>query len=435
MREKLSSRLGFLMLAAGSAVGLGNVWRFPYIVGENGGAAFVVVYLAFLALLGFPLLAVELGIGRGANTSLAAALGKLAPERFAVFWRRFGTFLASGCFVLMIYYTDVAGWLLKYSCDYATFSAPDGSSSFKALTADWRTCGSFMLVVVAVSTLICLFGVVKGVERVTKWMMLSLLALLVVLAVKALTLPGAPEGLAFYLKPDWPKFMANPIKSVFAAMGQAFFTLSLGIGSMVICASYVGEENSLVKESVVIIFIDTFVALLAGLVIFPACATYGVEYTSGPGLIFEALPKVFEKMPGGIAWGGLFFLFLALAALTTVIAVFECLIAGLMDVFCLKRRSASVLVGSAVAVLSIPCVLCDSVLKWEDFAVSQLWLPLGALVQAFFVVNASYGWGWDKFRMTVSIGRGWSMPSFMKWHYVIVVPLLILIVLVGGYFM
>ena len=434
MREKLSSRLGFIMLAAGSAVGLGNVWRFPYVVGENGGAAFVIVYLAFLVLLGFPLLAVELGIGRGANKSLAAALGALAPARFSVFWRRFGALLASGCFVLMIYYTDVCGWLLKYASDYATLSPPDSAISFRNLTSDWKVSGAFMLAAVAVSTLVCLMGVVKGVERVTKWMMLSLLALLVVLAVKSLMLPRAAEGLEFYLKPDWAKFMENPLKSIFTAMGQAFFTLSLGIGSMTICASYVGEDHSLVKESFVIIVIDTFVALLAGLVIFPACATYGVEYTSGPGLIFEALPRVFEKMPGGVLWGGVFFLFLALAALTTVIAVFECLIAGLMDVFGLRRSSASLAVGVAVAALSMPCVLWDGVLEWEDFAVSQLWLPIGALVQAIFAVNGSIGWGWEKFRAAVSLGSGLKMPSFMKWHYVFIVPLLILIVLFSGFF-
>lgn len=422
------------MLAAGSAVGLGNVWRFPFVVGENGGAAFVIVYLGFLAVLGFPLLAVELGIGRGANKSLAAALGELAPSKYSALWRRIGSVLASGCFVLMIYYTDVAGWLLKYASDYATFSPPDSTNSFSVLLSDWKTCGIFMLIAVGVSTVICLLGVVKGVERVTKWMMISLLGLLVILAIKALTLSGASEGLTFYLKPDWAKFMENPLKSIFAAMGQAFFTLSLGIGSMTICASYVGENHSLVKESLVIIVIDTFVALLAGLVIFPACATYGVEYTSGPGLIFEALPKVFAKMPGGVIWGGVFFLFLALAALTTVIAVFECLIAGIMDIFGLRRVTSSLIVGVSVAVLSMPCVLWDGVLGWEDFAVSQLWLPIGALVQAIFVVNGTLGWGWDKFRAAVSIGKGLKMPSFMKWHYVFIVPILILIVLIGGFF-
>lgn len=435
MREKLSSRLGFLMLAAGSAVGLGNVWRFPYIVGENGGAAFVIVYLAFLAVLGFPLLAVELGIGRAANKSLAAALGALAPPRLGVFWRRTGTVLASGCFVLMIYYTDVCGWLLKYTSDYLTLSPPgDSSAAFAALVGNWKISALFMLLAVVVSTIICLMGVVKGVESVTKWMMISLLMLLIVLAIKSLTLPGASKGLEFYLKPDWTKFMENPFRSILAAMGQAFFTLSLGIGSMTICGSYVGKDHSLVKESMVIIIIDTFVALIAGLVIFPACATYSVEYTSGPGLIFEALPKVFSKMPCGNIWGAVFFLFLALAALTTVIAVFECLIAGLMDIFGFKRTSASLLVGFSVAILSMPCVLWKNVLEWEDFAVSQLWLPIGALTQSFFAINGTFGWGWDNFRASVSLGKGPSMPRFMKWHYVFVVPVLILLVLASGFF-
>lgn len=433
MREKLASRLGFLMLAAGSAVGLGNVWRFPYVVGENGGAAFVLVYFAFLAILGFPLLAAEFGIGRGANKSLAAALGDLAPARFSVFWRRTGILLASGCFVLMIYYTDVTGWLLKFAADYWR-NSPPGDGAYQALIVDWKMSGAFMLVAVAISAMVCMLGVVKGVERATKWMMLSLLALLVVLAVKSLTLPGAAEGLAFYLKPDWGRFMEHPLKSIFAAMGQAFFTLSLGIGSMTICASYVGEKHSLVKESVVIICIDTFVAFIAGLVIFPACATYSVAYTSGPGLIFEALPKVFSQMPGGVWWGAIFFLFLALAALTTVVAVFECLISGLMDILAVKRRTASLAVGFGVALLTMPCVLSQEVLKWEDFAVSQLWLPIGALVQGFFVVNGTFGWGWDGFCSAVSRGDGWGMPRFMKWHYIVVVPVLILIVLISGFF-
>lgn len=433
-REKLSGRLGFLMLAAGSAVGLGNVWRFPYVVGENGGAAFVVVYLAFLAILGFPLLAVELGIGRAANKSLAAALESLSPVRYARFWRRAGALIASGCFVLMIYYTDVVGWLLKYALDYLAFSPPvDSHAAFSSLVGDWKVSGFFMLLAVVISALVCLLGVVKGIERATKWMMLSLLVLLVVLAAKSLTLPGASQGLDFYLKPDWAKFMEHPLKSVFAAMGQAFFTLSLGIGSMTICASYVGVNHSLVKESVIIILIDTFVAVLSGLVIFPACATYGVEYTSGPGLIFEALPKVFAQMPGGIAWGCVFFLFLALAALTTVIAVFECLIAGIMDIFGFRRSNATLIIGVAVALMSMPCVLWSGVLEAEDFAVSQLWLPVGAIVQSFFVVNGSYGWGWEKFRAAVSLGSGPKMPGVMKWHYMFVVPLLVFAVLLSGF--
>ncbi len=427
MRERLTSRLGFLMLAAGSAVGLGNVWRFPYIVGKNGGAAFVLVYLFFLALLGFPLLCAELGIGRGAKRTLAAALGHLAPPRTAVFWRRFGAVLASGCFVLMIYYTDVAGWLVKYSGDYLRGAAPSMPGRGGATVA--------MLCVVLAGSAVCIAGVVKGVERVTKVLMLALLALLGALAVKALTLPGASEGLAFYLKPDWGKFLDHPWSATFDAMGQAFFTLSLGIGSMTVCGSYTGEDRSLVTETFWIILIDTAVAILAGLVIFPACATYAVPYQAGPDLIFKALPEVFAQMSGGRFWGFLFFLFLACAALTTVIAVFECIIAGLMDSLGWRRLPASLAVGVGVALLSMPCVLWDGVLGWEDFAVSQLWLPIGALAQGIFVVNKRWGWGWENFRRSVSDGIGWRMPNFLRYHMTFVVPVLILVVLVVGLFL
>ncbi len=424
MRETLGSRLGFLMLAAGSAVGLGNVWRFPFIVGKNGGAAFVIVYLLFLLILGFPLLAVELGIGRGAKRSFAAALETLAPAPYKKFWARLGAVLASGCFILMIYYTDVTGWLLKYSVDYGISGAPLGRTFTSDLT--------YMLVVVAVAAVVCLLGVVKGVERATKGMMLSLLVLLSLLVVKALTLPGAVEGLAFYLKPDWAKFLEHPWQATLDAMGQAFFTLSLGIGSMTICGSYVDERHSLVKETVIIISIDTFVALLSGLIIFPACATYQIAYTEGPALIFKALPQVFAQMAGGAFWGFLFFLFLAFAALTTVIAVFECLIAGLMDSLGLKRLPATLLVGVGVALFSLPCVFWDTALVWEDFAVSKLWLPLGALAQALFVVNGTYGWGWQNFQHAVSVGAGWNMPHGMRFHLMIMVPILIGIVLITG---
>lgn len=421
------------MLAAGSAVGLGNVWRFPYIVGKNGGAAFVFIYFVFLVLLGFPLLVAELGIGRGARRSLAAALPALAPPGTRPFWSRWGTVLASGCFVLMIYYTDVAGWLLKYTGDFATGrQAADPGAAFAALLADPVAAGSFMALAVLIATVVCLFGVVKGVERITKVMMLTLLALLGVLAAKALTLSGAAEGLAFYLKPDWSRFLAHPGEVIFDAMGQAFFTLSLGIGSMTICGSYVSGNRSLVSEAAWIIAIDTAVAILAGLIIFPACATYGIDYTSGPGLIFVALPRVFAQMAGGRFWGLLFFLFLSFAALTTVIAVFECLIAGLMDGCGLKRAKATLLTGAGVALLSLPCVAWDGVLKWEDFAVSQLWLPLGALTQGFFVVNAAFGWGWTRFRTSVSAGEGWNLPDGFRLHYAIAIPLLIAAVLVAG---
>ena len=432
-RERLASRLGFLMLVAGCAVGLGNVWRFPFVVGKNGGAAFVVVYLLFLAVLGFPLLVAELSIGRGAGVGVTGALAKLAPKRLAGLWREIGRIVFFGNFLLMIYYTDVAGWLVKYTGGYLAGSSPtDGfDAAFASFVANRPSCAAYMLAVVVAATLTCCAGVVKGVERVTKVLMLSLLALLAVLVVKALALPGAAEGVSFYLKPDWAKFMEHPVSAVFDAMGQAFFTLSLGIGCMTIFGSYIGRGHSLVKESACIIAIDTAVALMAGLVIFPSCFTYGIEPSSGPGLIFVALPAVFAQMPGGRFWGFFFFLFLSMAALTTVVAVFECIIGGLVDETGRSRRLVAPAVGAAVAIASLPCVLVDAVLKWEDFAVSQLWLPIGALLQCLFV-TLPIGWGWKRFREEASAGDGPCMPDALRWHATFAIPVLVLAVVAAG---
>jgi NSS family neurotransmitter:Na+ symporter len=329
----------------------------------------------------------------------------------------------------MIYYTDVAGWLLTFTKGYAFHGAPP---AFGALVGDGRACTCGMLVAVALATAVCAVGVQKGVERVTKWMMLSLLALMGVLAIKSLTLDGAAEGLAFYLKPDWSKLAAQPGRVVLEAMGQAFFTLSIGVGAMTIFGSYVEKKESLVKEAFWIIVIDTFVAFTAGLVIFPACATYGVAVDSGPGLIFEALPKVFAAMPGGRFWGGVFFLFLSLAALTTVIAVFECLIGGLLDGLQKRARLAVTLgVGACVAVLSLPCVFCEAALGWEDFVFSKFFLPIGGLALSLFV-SWRFGWGWDAFRREASAGNGPALPDGLKPLFRYVVPAMILLVLVTG---
>lgn len=434
-RARLKSRLGFLMLAAGCAVGLGNVWRFPYVVGRNGGAAFVILYLGFLALIGFPLLVAELSIGRGAQRGIAKAVATLAPSRFSRVWSVIGTLVFTGNFLLMIFYTDVAGWLLKYTGGYAAGRHPsDPSAAFASLTGDPALCTAFMLVTVAIATLVCLGGVVKGVERVTKVMMVSLLALLALLAVRALILPGAGAGVEFYLRPDWGRFFEHPVMTAFDAMGQAFFTLSLGIGAMTIFGSYIGRDHSLVKEAFWIIAIDTFVAILAGLVVFPACAAYGVDYSEGPGLIFVALPRVFAKMSGGAVWGFLFFLFLSFAALTTVIAVFECLIGGLADACGKPRWALTLAVGAAVAVASLPCVFIDGALGWEDFAVSQFWLPCGALALTLFVVSRRLGWGWPAFRNEASTGAGAALPDWLKAHYAFVIPSLILVILVVGFY-
>lgn len=416
------------MLAAGCAVGLGNVWRFPFVVGENGGAAFVLVYLAFLVLLGFPMLAAELAIGRAAQRGISGAMRELAPERLKRFWSVAGCVIFAGNFLLMIYYTDVAGWLLKYSADYLRGA---GSPDFDALVQDRGTCMRYMLLAVGVSCAVCAMGVQKGVERITKFMMLALLSMLGILAAKALTLPGAAEGVRFYLSPDWSQFVQHPWRFVFSAMGQAFFTLSTGVGCMAIFGSYTDRSRSIASGAAWIIAIDTFVALLAGLIIFPACASFGVDVTSGPGLIFKALPNVFAKMSGGAAWAFVFFLFLSLGAVTTIIAVFECIIGGLQDEFRRSRLKTVLFTGAAVSACSVPTVMFDSVLGWEDFIFGQLWLPAGALAICVFATRGC-GWGYGAFAAEASAGDGMDFPGFyrpvMKW----IVPALITLVMVAG---
>ena len=412
------------MLAAGCAVGLGNVWRFPYVVGENGGAAFLLVYLAFLALFGIPILLAELSVGRGAQAGIGTAMRWLGGK----WWGRIGMIMFSGNLLLMIYYTDVSGWLLIFTKDYAVTG---NAASHRALVADSQACTAGMLCTVVAATAVCALGIKNGVERTTKWMMISLLGLMSVLAVKSLMLPGAAQGLAFYLKPDWTKLVTAPGKVVLDAMGQAFFTLSVGVGAMTIFGSYIGKRESLVKEALWITVIDTFVAFMAGLIIFPACATYGVDVASGPGLIFEALPKVFATMPGGRFWGFFFFLFLSLAALTTGIAVFECIIGGARDVIGRHRLSVTFGVGVVVALLSLPCVYCEGVAEMEDFVFSKFFLPIGGFMLALFV-SWRIGWGWEAFRAEASAGNGMSLPMWMRPLFRYFVPAMILAVLIAG---
>ena len=417
------------MLAAGCAVGLGNVWRFPFVVGQNGGAAFVVVYLAFLALLGFPLLAAELALGRAARQGISGAMRELAAARYRRFWSAVGKVIFAGNVLLMMYYTDVAGWLIRCSGEY--LRGEGGTIGFAALAGDKAGSAAYLALATAISAGVCMAGVRNGVERVAKAMMVALLAMLAVLAVKALSLPGAAEGVRFYLAPDWTKFAAHPWRAVFDAMGQAFFTLSVGVGCMTIFGSYIGREHSLATESAVIIVIDTFVAILAGLVVFPACASYGVDVTSGPGLIFDALPKVFANMPGGRIWGFAFFLFLSLAALTTIIAVFECIIGGLVDETGLSRSKVALATGLGVVILSMPTVMFDSVLGWEDFVFGQFWLPTGALLICVFSTRG-IGWGADAFEREASAGLGMKFPRFFVFLMKAFVPLLILATMAAG---
>ena len=416
------------MLAAGCAVGLGNVWRFPYIVGRNGGGAFVAVYIACLIVLGLPLLTAELAIGRRARLGIAGALKSLAPPETSRAWHRIGLAVFAGNFILMIYYTDITGWLFRYAGIYFSGGgsglAGHASAAFASFTAQKGTSAAYMALAAGLAGLACAAGVAKGVERIAKFMMATLLATLVALAAKALTLPAAREAVEFFLKPDWSVLAANPCRILFEATGQAFFTLSTGIGCMAILGSYTSRRHSLVKESLLIIAIDTAVAILAGLVVFPVCFSYGVDPQEGPGLVFAAMPEIFAQMPGGGAWGAFFFLFLSFAAFTTVMAVFECLVGGATDETRIPRPACAALVACAVAVFSLPCVFSGKVLEWEDFVVSQIWLPAGALAEAVFVTSRA-GWGWKGFRAEASEGAGPSMPGWVRWHIAVAVPALI----------
>ena len=443
-REKLSSRLGFIMLSAGCAIGLGNVWRFPFIVGANGGAAFVLLYLAFLALMGFPLLVCELAIGRSARAGIAKAMPSLIVtshqrdrhvRRKAHFWRIVALAIFGGNLVLMMYYTDVCGWLIRYGADYIRGLAPAAGAAeghFGAVLEGKTEALAYASAAIAFAAGACAFGVQRGIERITKFMMLALLALIVILAARSVTLPGAEEGLRFYLYPDWSKIADHPWQSIYDAMSQAFFTLSLGVGCMTILGSYMGERRTLASEAVWIISIDTIVALLSGLIVFPACAAYGVGYDQGPGLIFTALPEVFAKMPMPRLWGALFFTFLSLAALTTIVAVFECLIGGIIDETRRPRPAVAALVGVGVLLASLPCILGPSkVLATEDFLVSKLWLPLGSLAISAFAVNG-FGWTWQRFAAAANMGEGIKFGRKAKWVMKYVLPAAIALILVAG---
>jgi len=449
-REMLASRIGFILLAAGCAVGLGNVWRFPFIVGKYGGGAFVLLYLLFLVILGFPMLVMELAVGRGGRANLAVSFGKLAS--FAPrFWSVFGKVVIFGNLLLLMYYSVVTGWLCAYVkyylCgDFAKCTTPESYSLFfQNLTASPERQLIAMGIAVALCTVVCMLGLKQGVERVVKYMMSLLLLLVAVLAVKALFMPGAAAGLKFYLVPDWKAFSAAPYDTIFAAMGQAFFTLSIGIGSMAIFGSYVDRSRRLAGESIHIISVDTCIALLSGVIIFPVCCSFNVEPGAGPALIFIALPNVFGAMGGGRIFGMLFFVFLSIAALTTLIAVMENLLSYLMDAHGFQRKSAALLTGLAVAVFSIPCALGfnvwkafqpfgpgTGVLDLEDFILSQNILPAGSLAIAIFC-GFRWGWGWKKFMAEANAGEGVRygdrFGAIVRW----LVPILIAAVMLCGY--
>ena len=455
-RENFQSRLGFLLVSAGCAIGIGNVWKFPYVAGQNGGGVFVLFYLLFLVLMGAPVLTMELAVGRASGKS--AVLGYKALERPGSKWHIHGWFCLLGCYLLMMYYTTVSGWMLGYFFKFAsgTFSgmaseAVDGV--FGAMLASPGEMALWMAVTVLAGFLVCSFGLQKGLERITKIMMLGLLGLIVLLAVHSLLLPGAAEGTKFYLLPDFQRAREAGLGQVVtAAMNQAFFTLSLGIAAMEIFGSYMSKDHTLPGEAVRICCLDTFVALMAGLIIFPACFSFGVEPDAGPSLIFITLPKVFVNMAGGRLWGTLFFLFMTFASFSTVIAVFENLLASCIDNFGWSRKKAVLLNCAFVLIASLPCVLgynlwyfeatlpngaVGQVLDIEDFLVSNLLLPLGSLIYLLFCVTP-WGWNYDSYLAEANTGRGLKLPSrglpkrLMQFYLCVVLPILVLVILLQG---
>ena len=455
-RENFQSRLGFLLVSAGCAIGIGNVWKFPYVTGENGGGVFVLFYLLFLILMGAPVLTMELAVGRASGKS--AVLGYKALERPGSKWHIHGWFCLLGCYLLMMYYTTVSGWMLGYFFKFAsgTFSgmaseAVDGV--FGAMLASPGEMTLWMAATVLAGFLVCSFGLQKGLERITKVMMLGLLGLIVLLAVHSLMLPGAAEGTKFYLLPDFQRAREVGLGQVItAAMNQAFFTLSLGIAAMEIFGSYMSKDHTLPGEAVRICCLDTFVALMSGLIIFPACFSFGGEPDAGPSLIFITLPKVFVNMAGGRLWGTLFFLFMTFASFSTVIAVFENLLASCIDNFGWSRKKAVIFNCALILLASLPCVLgynlwyfeavlpngaVGQVLDIEDFLVSNLLLPLGSLIYLLFCVTP-WGWKYDNYLAEANTGRGLKLPSrglpkyLMQFYLCVVLPVLILVILIQG---
>ncbi len=448
-REKFSSRLGFILISAGCAIGLGNVWRFPYITGVYGGAAFVLIYLFFLIVLGLPIVVMEFSVGRASQKSAALSFDVLEPKGTKWHWYKWAAM--AGNYLLMMFYTTIAGWMLLYFGKMVTGSfeglnAEAVAGEFGSLMGKPGLMAAFMIFIVILCFGICACGLEKGVERITKVMMICLLFLMIALAIHSVTLKGGAAGLAFYLKPDFGKLKEAGLgEAVFAAMGQAFFTLSLGIGALAIFGSYIGKERALLGEAVSVTVLDTFVALMAGLIIFPACFAYNIQADSGPSLIFITLPNVFNSMAGGRLWGSLFFLFMCFAAMSTVIAVFENIISFAMDLTGCSRKKAVAVNLVLIILLSLPCIFGfniwsgfqplgagTNVLDLEDFFVSNNLLPLGSLVYLLFCTSR-YGWGYDRFLKEANTGDGPRFPRWIRGYVSYVLPLIVLFIFVQGY--
>ena len=447
-RESFKSRLGFLLVSAGCAIGIGNVWRFPYVVGQNGGGLFVLLYLIFLIAMGLPVLTMELAVGRASRKS--AVQGYQALEKPGSKWHIHGWFAIAGCYMLMMYYTTVSGWMVTYFYKFITgefvsgMIAEEAGNVFANLLSDPVQMAFWMILIVVAGFLVCSQGLQNGLEKISKGMMSALLVLIIVLAVHSFVLPGAGEGVKFYLIPSIDTVRDVGFGSVIAAaMNQAFFTLSLGVAAMEIFGSYMNKDFTLAGEGVRICALDTFVAIMSGLIIFPACFSYGVEVGAGPSLIFITLPNVFVNMAGGRVWGSLFFLFMTFASFSPVIAVFENIMSFCMDMFGWSRRKAALVNCIAILVLSLPCVLGYNVwsnlhliggrdvLDSEDFIVSNLLLPLGSLVYLLFCVT-KWGWGFDNYMKEANTGEGIKIAKYLKPYFQFVLPVLILIILIQG---
>ena len=447
-RESFQSRLGFLLVSAGCAIGIGNVWRFPYVAGQNGGGIFVLLYLIFLLMMGVPVLTMELAVGRASRKS--AVLAYKVLEKPGSKWHIHGWFCMIGCYVLMMYYTTVSGWMLSYFFKFATGKFTPGMDKesvgnvFQSLLSSPKEMGLWMAVTVVLGFLVCSQGLQKGVEKISKYMMSALLLLIVILAVHCMLLPGAGEGIKFYLIPDVAQVAKVGIWNVIAAaMNQAFFTLSLGIAAMEIFGSYMDKKHTLTGEAVRIGALDTFVALMSGLIIFPACFSFGVQPDAGPSLIFVTLPNIFVNMAGERIWGSLFFLFMTFASFSTVMAVFENLISFSLDMYKVDRKKAVLINGVIVLIAPNPCGLGYNiwsdlhliggrdVLDSEDFLVSNLLLPIGSLIYLLFCVTR-FGWGFDNYYKECNAGEGLKLPRILKPYLQFVLPVLILIIIILG---
>lgn len=447
-REQLGSRLGFILISAGCAIGIGNVWKFPYMAGENGGGIFVLIYLFFLAILGLPVMTMEFAMGRASQKSPVRIYHQLAPKKKA--WRAQGYAALAGNYLLMMFYTTVAGWMLHYFVSTATgtfngLNSEQVSGEFLNMLSDTPSMLIYMGIVVAVGFFVCSFGLQKGLERVTKFMMIALLAIMILLAFYSVFLIDGSEGLVYYLVPNFKNIEHIGIVNVIvAAMNQAFFTLSLGIGAMAIFGSYIGKERSLLGESINVAVLDTLVAITSGLIIFPTCAAFNVEVDSGPSLIFITLPNLFNSLPGGMIWGSLFFVFMSFAALSTVLAVFENIISCTVDMLNCSRKKACIINGVLLFLLSLPCALgfnllsgvhpfggTSSIMDFEDFLVSNIILPLGSLCYVIFCVS-KFGWGWKNFKAEANTGKGAKIAGWMRGYMTFVLPVIILIVFVLG---